>query len=43
MYAKPEVTVLGSAGALIELTAKLHWGFDLYIPHNTIPAYDLDD
>lgn len=43
IYTKPEVAFLGNANAVIELTAKKSFGLELHIPHNTIPAYDLDE
>ena len=42
-YTKPDVTSLGPAYAVIEAMAKGSVGRDSSVPHNTDPAYDLDE
>jgi hypothetical protein len=42
-YTKPEVTNMGPAHVVIEAMAKGSAGQDSSVPHNTNPAYDLDE
>jgi hypothetical protein len=42
-YTRPEITNLGTAYGVIEAMAKGQAGRDSSVPHNTDPAYDLDE
>jgi hypothetical protein len=42
-YTRPEITSLGTAYGVIEAMAKGTAGRDSGVPHNTDPAYDLDE
>ena len=42
-YTKPSLVELGTAHAVIEFTGKTTGGLDSIPPHNTDPAYDLDE
>jgi hypothetical protein len=42
-YSKPELFVIGHAKVVIEQVGKASPGTDSALPHNTNPAYDLDE